>query len=757
MKSASTKRLRTAALLSAVLGSLVIFLATMSAHDKYREKLIQRPVQPAAGSVQVSAAYPQKTGDAELLLEIKIESEKKQGRAVVVWNGREIGRIRASGHHFMKISRELFLTAGNSLLLKGLPADCRITMLEIKNLYGFSTGLLESVMVLPGTPAITRVPWLLATFLAVLILLLSFWMPKAAALTADNAWLRFGAWVLLVFFLAILALPLFVPVRVYLGIKTTLLLIALLYMPGIVFVLRSLTEFFRARIVPWIRNKKPRLEFTPRQWQVAGAVALAALFVFFAVHRQRYVGASDWYGYYAESLMFRQGRLTMKTTYPPKDYIAFAPLGFNAVGNRVIPQYPPGFPLLLALFGLLGLEFYVNALAGVLTVFLLYLILKNTLGRGMAFLFASLWAVFPVTMYISIRLMSDLVATAFILLTYYLFTRNKIFWSGVAFSFAVAVRPSCVLFFVVFLPLLLKKKKFWPFCFSGAIIGSLYGVYNWAVFGKPWTTGYGLFATELTGRVFWHHFIYYGKTIFMVMTPLLIVPALWALRRLKPRRWFFLGWAVAFWIFYSFWLAGADSWWYLRFLLPGLPALFILAAIGTQEIRQRLQSWKPRWQPLWNSLGVVLLLVLVSYFFSYSVKNWVFSADKGEMYYKASKKIQSLVPPGALVGGIEMSGPLRLYAGIESFRWDFLPQSVTLIRDFLAKGRPLYLSIEPWNDRHPAFKEICDNFNVETVAWMPGSVKILLLAGPAPGLNGKTLFCIFGRLCYNRFLFSNRN
>ena len=61
MKSAPAKHLRTAALLSAILGSLVIFLATMSAHDKYREKLIRQPVQPAAGSVQVPAAYPQKT------------------------------------------------------------------------------------------------------------------------------------------------------------------------------------------------------------------------------------------------------------------------------------------------------------------------------------------------------------------------------------------------------------------------------------------------------------------------------------------------------------------------------------------------------------------------------------------------------------------------------------------------------------------------------------------------------------------------
>lgn len=718
--------MRIASVLTALLGAAVLLQSTMTGHDKYREKLITAPRQPVAGSVQVSAASAPTVRDAQLLLELKIASPRKTGRTIVVWNGHELSRLRSSGRHFIKIPSDLFRPEGNALSLQGLAAGSSVSVLEIKNLYGFSTGLLESVMVIPGSRSVKRLPWPLAALLAVLLLTLSWWKPKTASLAAGNVWLRLAAWTILVLFLVILAGPIVVSVRVFLGAKTALLLIAILYLPGILIFLRQAAKGFCSRLLPRLRTLPPLPVLSPGTWKVLGAVALAAIFIFFAAHRQRYVGASDWYGYYAESLMFRQGRLTMAMTYPPARYPAFAPLGFNPVGNRVIPQYPPGFPLLLALFGFIGLEFYVNALAGALTILLLYLILRDSVSRGLAFCYTLLWTFFPVTVYISVRIMSDLVATAFILLSYYLFSRNRIFWSGVAFSYAVAVRPSCVLFFVVFLPLLLKKKKFWPFVFSSAILGSLYGLYNWTVFGKPWRTGYGLFAHELTGSVFWHHFAYYGKTMFLLLTPLLLIPALWSLARRKPRSLFLFSWATAFWVFYSFWLAGADSWWYLRFLLPGLPGLFILSAIGTQDLGDRLHTWKPRWRPWLNGAALALLLGLLAYYHVFSHKNWVYSADKGEMYYRASRIAERLLPANALVGGIETSGPLRLYTRLESFRWD-LQESTKLINDFLALNRPIFFFVEPWNARHPALDDIAEEFKVEHVAWMPGPIRLHLV------------------------------
>ncbi|MCX6556119.1 MAG: hypothetical protein NTW95_01595 [Candidatus Aminicenantes bacterium] len=725
MKVGTLKFVGFVSVLSALIGVSVIFMATMTGHDKYREKLIRQPVRPIAGSLQVAASYPQKTKDKVLLLEIEINAEKNDGQAAVIWNGSEIDRIPAYGHHFVRIPKTSFLEAGNTLSLQGLATDSVVATLEIKNLYGFSTGVLQGVMVLPGSASLKRLPLWLALALAALLMVLPLAAPHTMSLAAKNRCLRYGAAAVIVFFLAILAMPLLFAGRVYLGLPTTAILLAAIYWPGLWRVIKAMAALFQSRVQPWIKRKLLRLDFSPLEWKILGGLALAAIFIFYAANRQRYVGAADWYGYYAESLLFRQGQLTMKTAYPPAQYPAFAPLGFYVAGDKIIPQYPPGFPLLMALFGLMGLEFYVNALAGVLTVLLLYLILRNSVSRGMALLFASLWAFLPIAMYISVRIMSDLVATLFILIAYYSFTRNKIFWSGVAFSYAVVVRPISVLFFIIFLPLLFKKKKFWHFCFSAGIIGFLYGLYNWAVFGKPWMTGYQGVADELTGTVFFHHFVYYGKTILILMTPLLLIPALLALMRRKPRSLFYFSWLGSFWLFYSFWKSGADSWWYLRFLLPGLPALFILSAIGMQDIRAQLLAWKPRWQKLPQAAAFLILLLLLPYFIAFSDRNWVFSADKGEMYYQATKKMQSLVPPDALVGGIETSGPIRLYAGMESFRWD-QPQSFKLMYDFLKKKRPLYLLIEPWNKQHPIIEEIAQTFNVKHIAIMPDPMGTLL-------------------------------
>ncbi|HSQ34867.1 MAG TPA: hypothetical protein VLQ89_02640, partial [Candidatus Binatia bacterium] len=153
---------------------------------------------------------------------------------------------------------------------------------------------------------------------------------------------------------------------------------------------------------------------------------------------------------------------------------------------------------------------------------------------------------------------------------------------------------------------------------------------------------------------------------------------------------------------------------------------FILSAIGAQDLREQALSRKPGWRPWLNGAALALLLGLLAYYHVFAHKNWVYSADKGEMYHRASRSAEKLLPANALVGGIETSGPLRLYTRLESFRWD-LQESTKLIDDFLALGRPIYLFIEPWNARHPALEDIAEEFTVEHVAWMPGPIRLHLV------------------------------
>jgi hypothetical protein len=721
----TVKSKRTLSLLIALSGVLALLFGTMADHDRYRQSLIRHPLKLAGQALTFSVTQPEKFRERFFLLEIRAHCRQDHEKTSVILNGRYLGRIAVCGHAFFKIAKARFREGPNTLRLSGLPDEGDLTVLEMKNLYGYSRGMFGFALVPLGSGSVHRFPWPAALPLAFLFLLTILFMPGIMSSGSSSPAVRRSATTVAVLLIVVLALPLIASARIFLNLSLTLTLLALFYLPGIWRLARLVVDFSRSRLRPWLEDRLLR-PLSPRQRLALGVLALTAIFVFLSVHRQRYVGASDWYGYYAESLLFRHGQLTMKTAFPPAQYPAFAPLGFHAVGDRIIPQYPPGYPLLLALFGLLGWEFFVNALGGTLTILVFYLILRDLDSRGMALLYTALWAFFPVALFIAIRVMSDLIATLFILLAYYLFTRNRIFWSGMAFAYAVAVRPSCALFFFVLLPLLVKKKKFWPFCLSSAVIGGLYGLYNWAVFGRPWATGYGRFANELTAHVFRHHFLYYGKTMLVIMTPLLIVPALLPLALRRPRSWFYFSWLASFWVFYSFWVAGADSWWYLRFLLPGLPALFILSAVGLQDIRERLLALKPRWRPLLKAAAIMLLVAMLAYFHDYSDRNQVFSADKGEMYYRASKVLESRVPRNSLVGGLEMSGPVRLYSGLESFRWD-LPEGLELIGDFLKKGRPVYLFIEPWNREHPALKTIESNFRTEPIALMPDPLKMPLL------------------------------
>jgi len=68
MTAESAKYTRVAAVLTAAIGALVIFMATMTGHERFREKLIQQPVRPAGGPVLVQVGDPKKNRDAVLLL-----------------------------------------------------------------------------------------------------------------------------------------------------------------------------------------------------------------------------------------------------------------------------------------------------------------------------------------------------------------------------------------------------------------------------------------------------------------------------------------------------------------------------------------------------------------------------------------------------------------------------------------------------------------------------------------------------------------
>jgi hypothetical protein len=492
----------------------------------------------------------------------------------------------------------------------------------------------------------------------------------------------------------------------------------------------------------------------------AAAAALIAILYIYATFSQQYVGGSDWYGYYQQSLLLKNGNVALETALPASKYPAIAPLSFYAVNGKVVGQYPPGFPLLMAAAGsaFAGLEFYVNPALGVLSVILMFLAILSLTGndKWTAGLFALLWAFFPLTVYGSTYVMSDLPAAFFILLAFYLLKIKKPIPSALALAFSLAVRPTNVLFCAVFLPLVYKElnvKQRWQYGAWFGAAGSLYAIYNWLVYGAPWKTGYLDLSNNLSTSFFARNLGFYSGETLLQFTPLLALLALIALWKKEKHALFLAAWFLAFLIFYCFWASMYEIWWWLRFLLPGFPALFLLAALGYKRILtairlhfvMRARTPSPRdhknfchqgaktprifslflrgpsrssrlfsWQAVSILLAVPVLAVGIFFIYRGIHYSELWTKDKGELFYVISKKVAKKIAPGGLVGCCEFSGPLRIYANIESFGF-FHMNSLFLISDMLKEGKPVYLVVEPWQKKNLGLKAIFKNFRVRKI------------------------------------------
>ena len=502
----------------------------------------------------------------------------------------------------------------------------------------------------------------------------------------------------------------------------------------------------------------------------ASAAVLLIIFFMYSTYNQEYVGAADFYGYYAQSLLLKKGQVDMPVGVSPAQYPAIAPLSYFVKDGKVLPQYPPGYPLLMALAGFMGLEFYVTPVLGILAIVLMYLLIKELTDKKIAVFFSLIWAFSPIVVYGSTSVMSDLVAAFFILLALYLYRKKKIPFSAFALAFSLVIRPTNILFCVIFLPVLTRDRQWFKFGCYFAIPALFYGLYNWLLFGAPWKIGYANVSERFITSVFFHHLVYYAKETVIQFTPFLIIfiffhflpiscksmqkkqafPRYLAFRRKygKPRRtnqcaerwsegpslvgvadpfwkkskdwWFYGSWFLIFFIFYCFWRPGGDSWWWTRFLLPGFPALFFLAALGLKNGLDFIQQkWKPTKHAVTISL-IVLAFVIIGYFINYGFTHPdIWEKNKGKHYYDISKMIAKKVPANSLVGAVDFSGCLRLYTGLETFN-SMHAHSFFLIADMLEKKKPVYIVAEPWNLQLPMVKGVFRIFTVKKVMEITG-------------------------------------
>lgn len=490
-----------------------------------------------------------------------------------------------------------------------------------------------------------------------------------------------------------------------------------------------------------------QLFFDSQPWRRLGFLALFGYAVFLGLRFTPVAGSADASGYLNLARMLGEGRLTQPMRVPAGlegvEWQHFTPLGFiakTAESRELVPTYPPGLPLHFGAAGsVLGWTWgplVVGVLGAVAAVWLVFALARELgLAPALAGASAVSLAVSTIFLFSAAQPMSDAISTAWCTGAIWaaLRARRHLGWSavcGTAFAVAVLVRPNNVLLLPALLLLLPWRWR------AVAVFGA--AGFPWAVallayqhylYGDAWRTGYGAIWGIFSPRHVLPTLGFYVRWI-PPMLPAAVIAVLagWALP--WRTRWRDLAgvaaWFFAFAGFYSFYLVTRESWWGVRFLLPSLPALLLLAAWGAQALVER---WAKARREAWQTAGAAALGALALGFSAVWTGHFdlrgLRAAD--QPYVEAAAWLRAHAPAEAVVAAMQVSGSFYYYTGFPILRWDGTRPAEwrRFAAQFRATGCPVYAVLFPFEVERAFDQHMQDRW--EKVAQI-GSVGIWRLA-----------------------------
>ena len=374
--------------------------------------------------------------------------------------------------------------------------------------------------------------------------------------------------------------------------------------------------------------------------------------------------------------------------WPNVDW-SFTPLGYRpAADHTLVPTYAPGLPLLMALFTVVAGQcgpYMVTPVCGALLVVLAYGIGVRVSGRAVGAMAALLVASSPTVLFMSLWPMSDVPAAAFWTASILLACRSSIFGiaaSGAAAGIAIAIRPNLVplaLFpaLIAVWPVirtspwtaLQRLTAFGLACLPFVVL--IAWVYN-SLYGSPFQSGYGDTGSIFSAVNFRANLARYPRWLWDTQGPLVFLFVLSPLLPPGPAphsRWLrrillaFAGAVVGCYL----WYLPFDAWWFLRFLLPAFPVLFVLAADvvwhGSRRFGRRTQA----------AAAIAFTVIMVNYALARSSELDVLGIGEGEQKYAdVGRYVATKLPLNAVVISMQHSGSIRLYSGRPTIRYDSL-------------------------------------------------------------------------------------
>jgi 4-amino-4-deoxy-L-arabinose transferase-like glycosyltransferase len=452
-----------------------------------------------------------------------------------------------------------------------------------------------------------------------------------------------------------------------------------------------------------------------RTTAVLAAVALAAYAALLVAANSWVAGGSDSSGYLNEARLLARGKVSeeigaldlvgLPRGDPRPD--VFIPLGYRAgpLPGTMVPTYPPGLPLHMALLGAIAgwnaAPFLAAPIAAIASLLLFFAVARELgVSRGLAAAGAVILAVSPIFLGMAVQPMSDVPATAWVLAAIYFALRARrrpgwAFAAGAAFGVAVLVRPTNAL---ALIPLLLAlpagRGAILRAMAGGAPFAAFFLLFNHAAFGSVLETGYSgtLRRTMSPAHVLpqIRHFAFWLPALLTPLLPLAWLGIGFDRRIARRDRALLLAWFGVFFAFYCFYEL-YDDWWSVRFLLPGIPAIVLAALFAARDAPLPA---KPK-----RLLGIAALSAIVAVSVAWIARFQILRMARGDVAYRdASRRAARFVPSRSLIAAMQMSGALKYYADRPTLRWDYTsPEKFADLRRRAAeRGVALYALLWPF-------------------------------------------------------------
>lgn len=495
-----------------------------------------------------------------------------------------------------------------------------------------------------------------------------------------------------------------------------------------------------------------------RPHQLAPMIVLAAVIsvVTFGLVKGTFVAAAaDAYGYVSQADLWAKGSLIVRQPFAqdmtwPNAADALAPLGYRPHrpaphGTDIVPIYSPGVPMLMAVFKLLAgakAVYVVVPLLGGLAVWVTFVMGRRLAGPLAGASAAVLLATSPPFLFEVTAPASDVAATAWWALTFtwLLFERPlAAFGAGVAAGFAILTRPNLVPLAIVPGVLLLWRaaraqleaarrdrkpllprspagdaaKRVLAFAAGSVPACVVVAIINWRLYGSPLASGYGAFDELYSWAYLWPNLARYPRWLFETETPLvllaLIAPFVLPLeaevgRERRPRATA-VAWLCVIAVIFLLYLfyQPFDEWWYLRFILPVYPLLFVLTSTAIARLLAPLSR-------LAGSLKGLATVAVVAFLAWHGA---VYAVDRGasiawqaeQRYVEVGAYVGAKLPARAALVCMQHSGSARYYSGRITVRYDLIaPEDLDLVIEELRRlGYHPYVVLDDWEE--PIFRE----------------------------------------------------